>query len=344
MSETVAPSLDLSMAGKNKGYLVIGDSTKESGWANFHVPIITIKNGNGPTILVIAGKHGDEYESQFAAIELARNLMLDEIRGRVIVIPCLSQAASKEGTRLRPNGANFNSAFPGDENGSVSDKLAHFISTELFPISNSVMDMNSGGRGICFIPSSHMVWSTDVSQRAKKISSMISWNTSHHMIFSEQPGTNPASLLLVDPVRQGKNVYTNAFGGAGVATYEAIKVAKDELRNALAHSGVLNATVKNRVELGLFAPMFLTMRGSKSYAYANDTRVYEDLISLGETVFEGEPVGLIHKMDHPSAPAIPVFAPQTGVRGVMRGFPRVTIGDVVAVVRPGYASPYNLPA
>ena len=343
MSGTVAPSFDLDAEGKEKGYLIIGDSTNESGWANFHVPIIKIKNGDGPTVLVLAGNHGDEYEGQFAAAELARELTPGQIQGRVIIIPCLSQAASKTGTRHWPTGVNFNRSFPGDENGAVSAKLAHFISTELFPISDAVMDMHSGGRGMYFIPSSHMVWASDKSQRAKMISSMISWNTSHHLIFPEQPGTNPASLLPGDAERQGKDIYTTELGGAGVATFETTKIAKDGLGNALRHSGVIPTPPRTREELGLSAPVFLDMRGSNSYVHAMDAGVYENLIPVGEGVNEGEPVGLIHNMDHPSAPAQEVLAPQSGVVGVMRGFPRVLIGDLVAVIGKPYGSIEELP-
>lgn len=343
MSGTVAPSFDLNAEGKHKGYLIIGDSTNESGWANFHVPIITVKNGIGPTVLVLAGNHGDEYEGQFAAAELARELLPEHIRGRVIIIPCLSQSASKAGTRHWPSGVNFNRSFPGDENGAVSDKLAHFISTELFPASDSVMDMHSGGRGMYFIPCSHMVWSSDKAQRRKMISSMVSWNTSHHLIFPEQPGTNPASLLPGDAERQGKNVYTTELGGAGIATYETTKLAKDGLRNALAQAGVLLTPPRTRVELGLSAPVFLDMRGPKSYVHALDSGVYENLIPLGDAVEEGAVVGLIHDMDHPSSPAVEVLAPQSGVVGVMRGFPRVAIGDLVAVIGKAYGSVDELP-
>ena len=343
MSRTVTPSFNLDTDGKDKGYLVIGDSTNESGWANFHVPIIKIKNGKGPTVLVLAGNHGDEYEGQFAAAELARELLPDQVQGRVIIIPCLSQAAAKAGTRHWPTGVNFNRSFPGNENGAVSEKLAHFISTELFPMSDAVMDIHSGGRGMYFIPCSHMVWASDKSQRLKMISSMISWNTSHHLIFPEQPGTNPASLLPGEAERQGIDIYTTELGGAGVATFETTKIAKDGLRNALRHAGVIPEAPKTRQEVGLSAPVFLDMRGSNSYIYAMDPGVYENLIPVGEAVNASEPVGLIHNMDHPSAPAIEVLARQSGIVGVMRGFPRVSIGDLVAVVGQSYGSIEELP-
>ena len=40
--------------------------TNTGGWAYTFVPIASIANGEGPTVLVSAGNHGDEYEGQVA--------------------------------------------------------------------------------------------------------------------------------------------------------------------------------------------------------------------------------------------------------------------------------------
>ena len=74
MSGTVNCTFDLAQDGKQAGYLKVGDSTNNSGWTTYNVPIISIKNGDGPRALVLAGNHGDEYEGQIAATTLSRNL------------------------------------------------------------------------------------------------------------------------------------------------------------------------------------------------------------------------------------------------------------------------------
>lgn len=343
MSSTVSSSIDLNAEGKATGYLIIGDSTNNSGWATFNVPIIKVKNGVGPTVLVLAGNHGDEYEGQFAAATLAHELKASDVKGRIIIIPCLSQEASKAGTRHWPTGVNFNRSFPGNENGAVSDKLAHYLTTELFPMSDAVMDIHSGGRGMYFLPCSHMVWAKDKKQRAKMFASMLAWNTSHHLIFPEQPGTNPASLLPGEAERQGKTLFTTELGGAGIATFETTQLAKDGLKNALRTCGVIDGAPKSRVELGLSAPIFVDMRGPNAYHSATHTGLYENIIGLGKAVKKGEVIGLIHEMDHPDTPAVQIFAQQDGVVGVMRGFPRVTPGDVVAVIGKPYSSTDEMP-
>ena len=45
------------------------------------VPIATIANGDGPTVLVSAGNHGDEYEGQIAALRLIHELEPEQVHG-----------------------------------------------------------------------------------------------------------------------------------------------------------------------------------------------------------------------------------------------------------------------
>lgn len=343
MSATVSCSIDLNSPGKSTGYLKIGDSTNTSGWATYMVPIIKYKNGAGPTVLVLAGNHGDEYEGQFAARDIANNLDINEVTGRIIIIPCLSQPASKAGTRLWPDGTNFNRIFPGNENGAVHGKLAHYLSNDLFPQVDAVFELHSGGRGHYFIPCSHMVWSKDVHQRERMIKSMKSYNTSHHLIFPEQPGTDPTTLLPGVVERLGKDLVTTELGGAGYATFETISLAKDGLRNGLRYFKVIKGASKTREEQGLSAPIFIDLRGSHAYHSATHSGLYENIKGCGESVEKGEVIGLIHDMDHPDTPAVEIRAAQSGVIGVMRGFPRVQIGDVVAVLGPAYASTDQFP-
>ena len=129
----------------------------------------------------------------------------------------------------------------------------------------------------------------------------------------------------------------------GVATFETTQLAKDGLQNALRMSGVIDGAPKSRVELGLSAPIFVDMRGPHAYHSATHTGLYENIIGLGKAVKKGEVIGLIHEMDHPDTPAVKIFAEQDGVVGVMRGFPRVTPGDVVAVIGKPYASTDAMP-
>lgn len=63
-------SIDLTAPGKHIGHLSFPKITNTAGWASSFVHIASIGDGNGPTVLVLAGNHGDEYEGQVAALRL----------------------------------------------------------------------------------------------------------------------------------------------------------------------------------------------------------------------------------------------------------------------------------
>ena len=67
-------TIELDRFGKHTGALVAPRSTDTSAWAQLTVPIVSIKSGAGPTVLVLAGSHGDEYEGQVVVAQLAQEL------------------------------------------------------------------------------------------------------------------------------------------------------------------------------------------------------------------------------------------------------------------------------
>jgi len=53
-------------------------------WASAFVHVASIAGGDGKTVLVLAGNHGDEYEGQVAALRLLQELQPERISGRVV--------------------------------------------------------------------------------------------------------------------------------------------------------------------------------------------------------------------------------------------------------------------
>lgn len=56
----VSASVDLGVDGKRFGHLSIPHSRNSSGWGAVHLPIVSIRNGDGPTLVSTGGNHGDE--------------------------------------------------------------------------------------------------------------------------------------------------------------------------------------------------------------------------------------------------------------------------------------------
>ncbi len=82
----------------------------------------------GPTVMIMAGVHGDE----LAGIEASKQFMenFEPERGTVIIIPEANKEAIKHRTRAIPSEADLNRAYPGD---STSEGIAR-LAGEIFEI------------------------------------------------------------------------------------------------------------------------------------------------------------------------------------------------------------------
>ncbi len=59
--------IDFTRPGKQQGFLQVPYSHNLGGWANVMVPITTVASGDGPTVLILGGNHGDEYQGRWRA-------------------------------------------------------------------------------------------------------------------------------------------------------------------------------------------------------------------------------------------------------------------------------------
>src|SRR5260370_35677136 len=95
-------TVDFDRAGKQHGHLCVPYSYNLGGWANLLLPVTVLVNGKGPTALVLAGNHRDEYPGPVAILTLMRQLQPEQLRGRLLLIPALTLPAAQAGTHPRP--------------------------------------------------------------------------------------------------------------------------------------------------------------------------------------------------------------------------------------------------
>jgi predicted deacylase len=322
-------TIDLEARGKRFGELRLPRSSNTAGWASTVVPIVVVVGGDGPTALVLGGVHGDEPEGQVAALSLARELEPEHVCGRVIVIPCMSQEASRASTRLWPSGANMNRSFPGSPDGTPDEQLAHYLSTVLFPMVDVVIDMHSGGRSMLFLPWAEMHRVEDAGQRRRMAEAMLAWNTDWCSVYIDIAGTG---LLVGEAERQGKVVIGTELGGGGHVTAATHRLAASGLRNVLRASGVIEGAPVTRAELGLPEPRILMATELDNYLLAPESGLFEVTADLGQRVEAGEAVGRIHFLERPDRAPEQVVARTAGTVCVIRAIATTEKGDCVAVV------------
>lgn len=109
---------------------------------------LAIINGKytGKTLLITAGIHGSEYAGIEAAQRLIEQLQPETIQGRVIILPCCNPNAFYQRTAfVNPiDNLNFNRCFPGESEGSETQKIAYTLMQDFVSLADFYLDLHSG--------------------------------------------------------------------------------------------------------------------------------------------------------------------------------------------------------
>jgi len=320
----------LFLPGKQHGHLAVPYSYNMGGWANLLIPITVLQNGVGRTALVLAGNHGDEYPGPVAILKLMRELQAAQVQGRIILIPALNFPAVKAGQRLSPlDGKNMNRAFPGTPNGTMTEIIAHYLTTVLFPLADIVIDIHTGGRSLDFVPCATMHLVDDPLQRREMMGGVEAWNSDYCFVYADIAGTG---LLPVEAERQGKIVVTTEMGGGECVHTNVHRLTQSGLRNVLIHYGVLRGEPVSREQSGAGPLKWVQAIHRDNYRFAPESGLYEGMVALGEPVEEGQTLGQIHFLECPEREPVPVIAKTSGILLATRGPSMVNIGDCVATI------------
>ena len=101
---------------------------------------------DGPTLSVVGGVHGDEFEGVAACLALADDLADAPISGRLRLVPVAHEVAHAASLRSSPvDGRNLARTFPGDAHGEPTERLAAALRAEVILGSDLFIDLHSAG-------------------------------------------------------------------------------------------------------------------------------------------------------------------------------------------------------
>ncbi len=99
-----------------------------------------------PRVLFTAGVHGDEFEGVRALTRICHELDAAELSGTAVIVPLLNPPAYNGAWRSSPIDAqNLNRLFPGNPDGSFSERLAFQVTHYLLPGADLLVDFHTGG-------------------------------------------------------------------------------------------------------------------------------------------------------------------------------------------------------
>ncbi len=111
------------------------------------IPVVISRGKNkGPTLLLMAGLHGDEINS----VDVVRRILDEKINhvdnGTVICIPILNIFGFINYSREVPDGKDVNRSFPGFSKGSLASQIAYHLTKTILPHCDYIIDYHTGGK------------------------------------------------------------------------------------------------------------------------------------------------------------------------------------------------------
>jgi N-alpha-acetyl-L-2,4-diaminobutyrate deacetylase len=320
----ISATVDFEKDGIQHGFLKLPHSHDASAWGSIVIPITVAKNGKGPTILFTGANHGDEYEGPVALFDLANQIKAEDISGRVIIIPGMNYPAFQAGKRTSPiDGGNMNRVFPGNPEGTFTEKIADYFSRTLLPLADYVLDFHSGGKTLDFLPfcCAHVLENKE--QQAKCIAAMKAFNAPHSVMLLE---IDAANMYDTAAENMGKVFISTELAGGGTTSAYTVAIAKKGIRNILRHAGITKG------EMEVDETLSLDMPDERCYVFSETSGLVEHCVDLGDEVKKGQLVAKVHNIERTGTNPVEYFA---GIDGVYTGrhFPGlVANGDFLGVI------------
>jgi len=303
----VKADVDLDKAGKQYGHIRVPRPLPHDVLGICGIPIIVIKNGSGPTVLLSAGTHGDEYGGQVGLLNLARTLEPEQVQGRIIIVPSLDLPAVELGNRLCPlDGRDLNRVFPGNRNGSFTEMLADYVTRGLLAITDYNMDIHAGGNYHTTGPNTCQHFVDDPKQMKANIDMGLAWGAPYHAVLREPDHTN-SYMTIAD--RMGVPALSAEFGGMGMVEDDKLGFIERGLRNMLKLHHVIEGKIEAPATptrlMGITNPFTATVS-------APHDGIYHAFHKGGDWVEEGQEAGRLYDFRDPSRAPTSIRYRQSG--------------------------------
>lgn len=317
----ITTDIDYERDGLQQGTLRIPYSHDRSGYGHIPVPVVVLKRGTGPTVLLTGGNHGDEYEGPIALMKLARRMKDMDLAGRLIVVPALNLPAVLNGSRTSPiDGANLNRVFPGARNGNLTEMIAHYADTELFPRADLVFDIHAGGASTNYLPTLMVAPPADPARRQAYRGIVEAFGAPRVMVM-DLLGEDRTCGAAVE--RHAIPFLSGEFGGHAVCSPEGLSLVEQGIERVLAAMGLC----ASRAPAPSAPPRLLKVQGEQHYAFAACAGIFEPAFRLGDEIAAGALAGRIHDPRRPCDPPVEVRFAGAGLAMCIRALARVEPGD-----------------
>lgn len=317
-----SPPLDAAAGTRVSGYLEVPDGID----AGTRIPVTVIRGvGNGPVLALIAGTHGYEYPPISALQRLRTSVDPSALAGTVIMVH-VANPPSFFGRTIYTSpvdGKNLNRVYPGDPAGTVSQRIAHAITTLVIERADYLVDMHGGDGNEALRPYVYLPVTGDEALDARSRGMALAFGLDHIVL---DPGrvADPSASVYTDQtaISRGIPAITTETGQLGSNDPAWVTLAEQGVVNLMRHLQMLpGAERENRGVVWL--EDYLVIRSPA-------TGVFQATVRDGYAVSEGTLIGELRDLFGDTQAQI--RAPFDGVVNYVVGTPPVTEGEPLAML------------
>ncbi len=230
---------------------------------------------DGPVLLLMGGLHGDEING----IEIVRRTMEKgwnrPDRGTVICVPILNIYGFIFFSRMLPDGKDVNRSFPGNKNGSLASRLAHYITNHILPLIDYGIDFHTGGAQRTNYPQVRCTFQDEENlQLAEAFHAPFTLNSPYR-----------AKSLRQTAGKMGKKILVYEGGESARFDEYAIIQGMEGARRVMAHLGMIEDPGKSFNDN-------VIIRGS-SWVRARNSGLFNPIVDSGQSILKNQVVGYI---------------------------------------------------
>ena len=239
----------------------------------------------GLTFLLTAGIHAAEYTGTLAALRLAQQVQPEYVRGSIVIIPLLNRPGFFERSiYVNPeDGQNLNRAFPGNPDGTWSERFAHHLLNDVVLHVDRAMDLHAGDMVEDLEPFLGYLatGNTDVDNRSRE---MIDAYTGAGWVTCVLPGGERAGMLYGAAAQRGVPAILAESGGRGLPLEPDIQRHVDGVLNIWRSLGLLTDEPPART-----TPPRMIARND--WLRSEHEGIFLCRVSPGDKVVEGQTLG-----------------------------------------------------
>ena len=318
-------NINLHEPGKRAGDILLRWSDNARPLGVYPVPVACIVGKPGPTALLVAGVHGDEFEGPVALSQLIAEIDPDQIEGRLIILPAFNSPAVLASQRTSPlDGRNMNRSFPGDPDGGPTDMLTDFLVSVLLPEADLVIDLHAGGKASIFVTSALASRCEDKNLMQANLNFAAAFGAPLIWVLG---AFNDTRTLNAAAINAGVPMIAAELGGGGGSDPVQVSQAVMGIKRCIAQAGIINEALPEAKP-----SLLVETRSSADNIYAPVTGLFDRHFAAGDHVEAGQLAGYIRSLDKLDDAPVPLHFMADGVVLAHGNRGHVMRGDMLAML------------